>query len=96
MTRTPNPDLAVGDDNKQRWNQPKHRRHGFHNAHRLFRRALMVRSRDVLMLEKAPFDLANAAPELLGFTEHPAFSAVSCVKADKIIFEAAAPDFNPT
>ena len=35
----PNPDLAVGAGNKQRWNQPTHRRWGFHNAYRLFRRA---------------------------------------------------------
>ena len=25
----PNPDLAVGAGNKQRWNQPQHRRWGF-------------------------------------------------------------------
>ncbi len=41
---SPNPDLTVGPDNKQRWNQPPHRRHGFHNAHRLFRRSFMVRA----------------------------------------------------
>ena len=34
--RIPNPDLAVDDSNKQRWNRPAHRRHGFHNAHHLF------------------------------------------------------------
>lgn len=51
MKIVPNPDLAVGEGNKQRWNQPSHRRHGFHNTHWLVRRALMFRSRFVLPLQ---------------------------------------------
>ena len=45
-----NPDLTVGKYNKQRWNQANHRRVGFHNAYKIFRRAFMVRSRNVLVL----------------------------------------------
>ena len=89
-----NPDLTVGADNKQRWNQPAHRRHGFHNAHHLFRRAMMVRSRHVLMLEPAPQDLAGRFPQLSALVADPAFSAMSVLRDDKIIMEAAAPDFS--
>ena len=50
----PNPDLSVGADNKQGWNQPHQRRHGFHNAHNIFRRTLMVRARRVFDLTDRP------------------------------------------
>ncbi len=90
----PNPDLAVGDDNKQRWNQPEFRRHGFHNAYRLFRRCLMVRSREVLQLEAAEQNLCTRVPELAQMLAHPAFSAFCCVKNDQIILEKAADDFS--
>ena len=91
---TPNPDLTVGPDNKQRWNQPAHRRHGFHNAHRLFRRALMVRSRDVLVLEAAHHDLTETVPALADLLAHPAFSAFCCLRGEQVILEKAAPDFS--
>jgi CubicO group peptidase (beta-lactamase class C family) len=91
---TPNPDLTVGPDNKQRWNRPAHRRHGFHNAHHLFRRALMVRSRDVLMLEPATTDLTPQIPDLARLIAHPAFSAFCCLRDSRIFAEAAAPDFS--
>ena len=90
----PNPDLAVGPDNKQRWNQPAHRRHGFHNAHRLFRRAHMVRARTVLTLEEAPEDLTRRVPALEALISHSAFSAFCCLRGDKLIMEAAADDFS--
>ncbi len=90
----PNPDLAVGDDNKQRWNQPEFRRHGFHNAYRLFRRCLMVRSSEVLQLEAAEQNLCARVPELAQMLAHPAFSAFCCLKNDKIILEKAANDFS--
>ena len=63
-----NPDLTVGKNNKQRWNQANHRRHGFHNAHRLFRRALMVRSRDVLVLGSHPNIAIQNHPKLKPFS----------------------------
>jgi CubicO group peptidase (beta-lactamase class C family) len=90
----PNPDLAVGADNKQRWNQPAHRRHGFHNAHRLFRRSLMVRSREVLALDRAELDLCAAVPGLSSLLAHPAFSAFCCLRGNRIVMEAAAEDFS--
>lgn len=99
MTRSriiPNPDLEVGDDNKQRWNQPSNRRHGFHNAHRLFRRGLMVRSRNVLVLERAEQELCFAVPELHDLLNHPAFSAFCCLKENRIVMEKAASDFSVT
>ena len=92
----PNPDLAVGPDNKQRWNQPAHRRHGFHNAHRLFRRAHMVRARRVLTLDHAPEDLSQTIPTLRDLLSHPAFSAFCCLRGDKLVMEAAAEDFSTT
>ena len=94
--RVENPDLTVDHTHKQRWNRPAYRRHGFHNAHRLFRRALMVRSREVLSLEPALLDLPAAVPELRGLLYHPAFSAFCCLRGKDIIHEAAADDFNTT
>ena len=93
---TSNPDLTVGPDNKQRWNQPAYRRHGFHNAHQLFRRGLMVRSRNVLMLEPALENLTQRWPELGNLLDHPAFSAFCCLRGDQIVMETAAPDFGVT
>ncbi|MEM7440023.1 MAG: serine hydrolase [Pseudomonadota bacterium] len=94
LETTPNPDLTVGPDNKQRWNQPAHRRHGFHNAHRLFRRTLMVRSRNVLVLQPTHQDLTETVPELAGLLAHPAFSAFCCLRGGQVIMEQAAPDFS--
>ncbi|MCE8553878.1 beta-lactamase family protein [Ruegeria pomeroyi] len=93
--RIPNPDLAVDDSNKQRWNRPAHRRHGFHNAHHLFRRTLMVRSRNVLPLVPSPIDLPVALPELRALLAHPAFSAFCCLRGDALIYESSADDFSP-
>ena len=89
----PNPALAVGDDNKQGWNQPHQRRAGFHNAHLLFRRTLMVRSRRVLDLNTLPdADVARLVASS-GLTAHPAFSALVVAQETSSLFEAAAPDF---
>ena len=96
LKTAPNPDLAVGANNKQRWNQPSHRRHGFHNAHNLFRRTLMVRARAVLLLEAVDAKAAPQSTELDELFAHPAFSAFCCLRGDKIIMEAAAPDFSVT
>jgi CubicO group peptidase (beta-lactamase class C family) len=89
-----NPDLTVGKNNKQRWNQADHRRHGFHNAHRLFRRALMVRSRDVLVLGSHPNISIQNHSKLKKLMHNPAFSAVCVVRDDKVLMEAAAADFS--
>jgi len=89
-----NPDLTVGKNNKQRWNQANHRRHGFHNAYRLFRRALMVRSRNVLVLTSEPNISIQNHPKLKKLIHSPAFSAVCIVRDDKVLMEAAADDFS--
>lgn len=91
-----NPDLEVGEDNKQRWNQVGHRRHGFHHAHQLFRRAFMVRSRNVLKLEPASPGSSNDFPELAALIDNPAFSAVCCLRDGKVVMEHAATDFSTT
>ena len=90
----PNPDLTVGKNNKQRWNQAGHRRHGFHNAHRLFRRAFMVRSRNVLVLESQLDTSIQNHPDLKNLMSNSAFSAICCIRDDKILMEAAADDFS--
>jgi CubicO group peptidase (beta-lactamase class C family) len=92
----PNPDLSVGTGNKQRWNQPAHRRHGFHNAHNLFRRTAMVRSRNVLMLEPALHGFPDQPAGLRDLFNHPAFSAICCIQGDRIVMEAAADGFATT
>jgi CubicO group peptidase (beta-lactamase class C family) len=90
-----NPDLLVDDTNKQRWNQPAHRRHGFHNAHRLLRRMFMVRSRNVLGLIEDPVALEGRVNGLRELTGHSAFSALTCVQGNRIIYEHCADDFSP-
>ena len=71
-----NPDLTVGKNNKQRWNHAKYRRHGFHNAHNLFRRALMVRSRNVLVLNEEGKSYNSLVPDLQKILDHPAEKAI--------------------
>ncbi|MBL4768146.1 MAG: beta-lactamase family protein [Rhodobacteraceae bacterium] len=92
----PNPDLSVGEDNKQRWNQPAHRRHGFHNAHLLMRRMHMVRARNVLALHPTENPTLTASPEVSSLINHPAFSALVCIKGDQILLERHAADFSTT
>lgn len=91
-----NPDLTVDQSNKQRWNQNAYRRHGFHNAHRLFRRALMVRSRHVLVLEEVSLHRSIEFPALAELIAHPSFSAFCCLRDGQIIMENSAADFSTT
>jgi len=91
-----NPDLTVGKNNKQSWNQAEQRRSGFHNVHSKFRRALMIRSRNVLVLKPqsgCKFRFDAALEELL---DNKAFSAMCCIKHDKIVVEESAEDFSTT
>ncbi len=88
-----NPDLVVGADNKQRWNQTQHRRQGFHNAHKLFRRCLLLRAREQLVLEADRLETA-IPPGLRDLLAHPAFSAFVCAAGSRILFEAQAADFD--
>ena len=73
----PNPDLTVGADNKQGWNQPTGRRHGFHNAHLLFRRTMTIRSRRVLDLIPDDDPALSARVTGSGLTTLAPFSALS-------------------
>ncbi len=91
----PNPALAVGRDNKQGWNQPDQRRNGFHNAHLLFRRTMMVRSRRVLDLTAAPDAALAAGIQATGLTGHPAFSALVVAQGTRCLYQTAAVDFAP-
>lgn len=93
--RTPNPDLLVGAGNKQRWNQPQNRRHGFHNLHSLYRRGQMMRARHqlVLCLEERPELAALAAVETL--TSREEFSALVCLQGNRIVLSRHACDFDP-
>lgn len=90
---TPNPDLAVGADNKQGWNQPERRRDGFHNLHLRARRALMVRARNVLTLTDAPSAVTAARVRASGLLGVPGFSALVVAEGSDVLFQAAAPDF---
>lgn len=89
----PNPDLTVGADNKQGWNQPANRRHGFHNAHLLWRRVLLVRSRRTLALEERPAPEVAVAVHRTGLARHPAFSALVVAQGGRILHAAQAADF---
>ena len=89
-----NPDLTVGENNKQRWNQAKHRRQGFHNANHVFRRALMVRSRNVLVLRPQVRASIQISADLRALINHPAFSALCCIREDEIVLEESADDFS--
>ncbi len=94
MKTHPNPDLSVLEDNKQRWNHPAHRRHGFHNAHTLFRRSWMFRAKNVLELKDAPISELNTFPEIARLTDHPAFSALVVLKNDTVVYSKSAKDFS--
>ena len=89
----PNPDLTVGEGNKQRWNQPAHRRHGFHNAHRLFRRTFSMQARGVLELREVEDAELAGLPELAVLTDRPEFSALVCARDDRVVLDRHASDF---
>ena len=90
-----NPDLTVGADNKARWNQPDHRRHGFHNLARLARYGTSYRAGGVLTLRKR-MDLRIADMEAVRrLTALPWFSGMAVVRGDDLLFERYAPDFGP-
>ncbi|WP_271574539.1 serine hydrolase domain-containing protein [Bradyrhizobium sp. CCBAU 11361] len=90
-----NPDLYVGADHKARWERADHRRHGFHNLHRLARYGISYRSARVMLLQKAA-DLRIANMETVGrLTSLPWFSAMAVIRGDQILYEKYAQDFNP-
>ena len=79
-----NPDLTVGKNNKQSWNQAENRRSGFHNVHSKFRRALMIRSRNVLVLKQQSVYKFRFDADLEELLDNKAFSAMCCIKHDNI------------
>ena len=89
----PNPDLTVGEDNKQGWNQPARRRDGFHRGHILWRRVMMIRSRRTLILSDDPDPAVSAAVAETGLARHPAFSALVVAQGDRILHASHASDF---
>jgi CubicO group peptidase (beta-lactamase class C family) len=89
----PNPALTVGADNKQGWNQPAGRRHGFHNAHLLFRRTMTVRSRRVLDLIPTDDPALTARVTDSGLTTLLPFSALVVAQGNALLHASAAPDF---
>lgn len=95
MLTHPNPDLTVQPDGRPRWNSAPHRRHGFHNLHRLTRYAQSFRAARVLDLRLSA-DLAIARREdVRQFTGLPWFSALVVTEGNRILHEAYAPDFAP-
>jgi CubicO group peptidase (beta-lactamase class C family) len=95
LTLTPNPELSVGPDGWTHWNAAPHRRHGFHNLHRISRYAQSYRAGHVLDLTLAA-DIGIAAREdVRRLTALPWFSAMAVIEGNRVIHEAYAPDFGP-
>jgi CubicO group peptidase (beta-lactamase class C family) len=91
----PNPDLAVGDDRRPRWNSAPSRRHGFHNLHRLTRYAHGFRAGRVMDLRLSA-DLSIAArDDVRRLTGSPWFSAMAVTQGNQLLYESYAPDFGP-
>lgn len=91
----PNPDLAVGADARPRWNSAPHRRHGFHNLHRLSRYVASFRAGRVMDLRLSA-DLAIARrADLRELTGLPWFSAMAVTEGNRLLYEAYAADFGP-
>ncbi|MER9424714.1 beta-lactamase family protein [Mesorhizobium sp. M0317] len=90
-----NPDLAILFDNKPRWSVPDHRRHGFHNLHRIARYSITFRAPSFLPFRKQVDWTIGERPEVARFLAMPHFSAFVVVQGNHILYEAYAPDFGP-
>ena len=90
-----NPDLVVGDDNLNAWNQPDTRRWGFRNVHWLNRYGFSARSSHVLPLRKRIDRHIGDMPEVRRLTTTSMFDAMIVVQGRDILFERYAPDFGP-
>lgn len=94
-SRHPNPDLLVGPDHRPRWNSAPHRRHGFHNLHRLTRYAQSFRAAEVLDLRLSA-DLAIPQREdVRRLTSLPWFSGMAVIEGNRLLYESYAADFGP-
>ncbi len=91
-----NPDLTVGPDQRPRWNSAPHRRHGFHNLHRLLRYSQSFRAGLVMPLRLSADLTIAARADVRELTSGPWFSAMIVIEEGRILFESYAPDFGPT
>ncbi|MEM7121347.1 MAG: serine hydrolase [Pseudomonadota bacterium] len=90
-----NPQLVVGDDNLNTWNQPDTRRWGFRNVHWLNRYGFSTRSSHVLPLRKRIDRHIGDLPEVRRLTTTSIFDGMIVVRGQDILFESYAPDFGP-
>jgi len=91
----PNPDLSVGADARPRWNSAPHRRHGFHNLHRISRYVQSYRAGSVHDLAlSADLSIPQRA-DVAHLTASPWFSAMVIARGNRVLYERYAPDFAP-
>lgn len=90
---SPNPDLAVGEDHRPRWNSAPYRRQGFHNLHRLARYVQGFRAGRVLDLRLSADLSIPAREDVRRLTASPWFSAMAVTEGNRLLYEAYAPDF---
>ncbi len=89
----PNPDLSLGADARPRWNSAPHRRHGFHNLHRLSRYVQSFRAGAVLDLRRATDQEIAQRADVALHCGNPWFSAMVVAEGNQILYERYAPDF---
>jgi len=90
-----NPDLAVTDDLKPRWNSADWRQRGFHNLHQTARYAISLRAARVLTLGKCIDRRIGDLAEVRRLTSSTMFSAMVVVRGQEVLYETYAPDFGP-
>ena len=95
LTTTPNPDLVVGPDARPRWNSAPHRRHGFHNLHRLSRYVQSFRAGQVWPLRRATDESIALRDDVARACATPWFSAMVVATGNRILYERYAADFGP-
>lgn len=91
----PNPDLAIGDDARPRWNSAPYRRHGFHNLHRLSRYVQSFRAGAIWSLRCATDEAIAQREDVARACGNPWFSAMVVAQDNRILYERYAPDFGP-
>jgi CubicO group peptidase (beta-lactamase class C family) len=91
----PTPELVVGAGNKQGWNQPGARRHGFQNLHKMYRRGLSFRASRQVVLDLAPNAALADRPEVALLTNRPECSALVVAQGEQILLSHHATDFAP-
>jgi CubicO group peptidase (beta-lactamase class C family) len=92
----PNPDLLVVAGNKPCWSHADHRRHGWHNLHKLARYCTSYRAARVMTLEKRMDLWIAELPDVRHQTSLPWFSAMIVTQGQHILFERYAADFGPS